>query len=276
MKIKIKPLNVARYLVLVLFSFITLYPFSLLIITSLKTQQEYMRSSVSIPAIPQFINFKTVWESSNIIYGFYNSFSITFFSLLFLVIFGSLAAYALTKMNFDKAKKYQLLFLAPMILPIQIIAIPLYLIYSKINLTNSRVGLIIVYIATGLPLVIFIMTSFMKTIPYELNESAMLDGASQIEIFGKIILPLLKPVLATVAVISGLSIWNDFFMPLLLLSDPIKKTLPLQIYNFMGQYSSSWPLICACILYVLLPIFVLYIFLQKYIVQGVVAGAIKG
>lgn len=272
---KVNCASVVRYIVLIFLTFLTLYPFSLLIVTSLKTQMEYMRSSVSFPQVPQIVNFATVWKRSDIFSGFRSSITITVLSLVLLVFFGSLAAYALTKMNFAKAGKYQLIFLAPMILPIQIIAIPLYLIFSKMHMLNALGGISFVYVATGLPLVIFIMTSFMKTIPNSINEAAKIDGASEFQVFYKIMLPLLKPVLATVTIISGLGVWNDFFLPLLLISDPSKKTLPLKIYAFMGQYSSNWPLICACIIYVLLPVFILYIAMRKYIVQGVVAGAVK-
>ncbi len=270
------PYSILRYLVLIFFTFITLYPFSLLVFTSLKTTKDYMKSSVAFPVHPQFSNFITVLEKSSIFQGFLNSITITGFSLMIEILFGALAAYALTKMNFKKAGKYQLFFLAPMILPIQIIAIPLYMIFTNIGLINSKTGIIMVYVATGLPLVIFMLTSFMKTIPNEISESAMVEGASEIQIFSKIVLPLLRPVIATITVISGLSIWNDFFMPLLLITNKSQKTLPLKIYDFMGQYNNNWPLVSTCIIYVLLPILILYIFLQKYIVAGVVAGAVKG
>ena len=275
MKNKTNRLRTIQYIVLIFLTFITLYPFSLLITTSLKTQKEYMKSSIAMPSVPQISNYATVWKRSNIFSGFKSSTVITVSSLIILIFFGSLAAYALTKMNFAKAKKYQLIFLAPMILPIQVIAIPIYLIFSKVHLLNSFIGISFAYVATGLPLVIFIMTSFMKTIPTAINESAKIDGAGEFQVFVKIMLPLLKPVLATVVIISGLGIWNDFFLPLLLISDSTKKTLPLKIYDFMGQYSSNWPLICACIIYVLLPIVIVYLCMRKYIVQGIVAGAIK-
>lgn len=270
------PYYIVRYLVLILMAFVTLYPFSLLVFTSLKTTKDYMQSSVAFPIHPQFSNFVTVLQQSNIFQGISNSIVITVLSLIVEILFGALAAYALTKMNFKKAGKYQMIFLAPMILPIQIIAIPLYMIFTNMGLINSKFGIIMVYVATGLPLVIFMLTSFMKTIPNEISESAKVEGASEIQIFSAIVLPLLRPVIATIAVISGLSIWNDFFMPLLLITNKNQKTLPLKIYDFMGQYNNNWPLVSACIIYVLLPIFILYICLQKYIVAGVVAGAVKG
>jgi raffinose/stachyose/melibiose transport system permease protein len=265
-----------RYALLVAGAFLTLYPFSLVLLTSLKTTRDYMRSSIALPAVPQFSNYLAVFRKSAILPGFANSFIITSVVLVLEVLIGALAAYALTRMEFKKAGRYQLLFLAPMILPIQLVAIPIYLIYVNVGLTDTKVGIIVTYIATGLPLVIFMLTSFMKTIPIQISESAMIEGATDLQIFGKIMLPLLKPNIAAISVISGLGIWNDFFMPLLLLLSARKKTLPLKIYDYMGQYNSNWPFVSTCIVYVLVPILIFYVAMQKYIIKGVVAGAVKG
>lgn len=272
---KRKATGFLRYLVLIVVAVITIYPFTLLVNTSLKTTKEYMQSSVALPKEWRFDNFITVLERSNILSGFFNSVTITGAALLIEIFLGAMAAYALTKMRFQKSGRYQMIFLAPMILPIQTIAIPLYLIFSQIGILDSRTSLILVYAATGLPMVIFMMTGFLKTIPWELSESAKVEGAGEFTIFYKIMMPLLKPTIASITVVSGLSIWNDFFMPLILISGQDKKTLPLKIYDFMGQYNNNWPLVSACIIYVLLPILILYIVMQKYIVEGVVAGAVK-
>lgn len=264
-----------RYLVLTIVAVIMLYPFTLLVNTALKTTKEYMKSSVALPAEWRFDNFITVLQRSTILSGFINSVTVTGVTLFLEILFGAMAAYALTKMRFEKSGRYQMLFLAPMILPIQTIAIPIYLIFSRIGILDSKMSLILVYAATGLPMVIFMLTGFLKTIPWELSESAKVEGAGEFTIFSRIMVPLLKPVMATITVVSGLSVWNDFFMPLILISSQAKKTLPLKIYDFMGQYNNNWPLVSACIIYVLLPILILYIFMQKYIVEGVVAGAVK-
>jgi raffinose/stachyose/melibiose transport system permease protein len=265
-----------RYFLLILGAFLTLYPFSLVLLTSLKTTRDYMKSSIALPSVPQFSNYVAVYKKSAILPGFVNSLSITVVVLVLEILIGALAAYALTKMDFRKAGKYQLLFLAPMILPIQLIAIPIYLIFVNVGLTDTKFGIIVVYIATGLPLVIFMLTSFMKTIPIQISESAMVEGASDLQIFNKIMLPLLKPNIAAISVISGLGVWNDFFMPLLLLISAKQKTLPLKIYDYMGQYNNNWPFVSTCIIYVLMPILIFYICMQKYIIKGVVAGAVKG
>ncbi len=276
MKTKKRAVNFFRYFFLSLGGIIILYPLSILVITAFKTQKDYMMSAVKLPEKWMFSNLTTVLETSNIGQAFFNSLLIVTVSVILQIFFGALTAYALTKMNFEKSGKYTIAFLFPMIFPIQSFVIPLYLIYSSIGLLDTKSGLILIYIATGLPLVIFMLTSFMKTVPVEISESARVEGANEFTIFFRLIVPLLQPVIATITIISGLSIWNDFFMPLIMISDINKKTLPLKIYDFMGQYTSNWPLICVCILFIIIPILIVYCIMQRYIIEGVAAGAVKG
>ena len=275
-KNKLKPKNIIRILILLMLTFITLCPFLILVMVSLKTKSDFMLNPLGIPIVWNFQNYITVFKRSNIMQSFLNSSTITVTSVLFQIVFGAMVGYALTKMSFKHSKVFTSLFLVPMIFPIQAIMIPIYIIFIKLGLVNTYFGLIIIYIATGLALVIFMMTSFMRTIPIEISESAFVEGAGHLTIFFKLILPLLKPIVATTAIISGLSIWNDFFMPLIMITKKDLKTLPLKIYDFMGQYSSDWTLIATCIVFVIVPIIIVYCMLQKYIISGVAAGAIKG
>ncbi len=275
-KNKLKPKNIIRIFILIILTFITLCPFLILVMVSLKTKSDFMLNPLGIPIVWNFQNYITVFKRSNIMQSFLNSSTITVISVLFQIVFGAMVGYALTKMSFKHSKVFTSLFLVPMIFPIQAIMIPIYIIFIKLGLVNTYFGLIIIYIATGLALVIFMMTSFMRTIPIEISESAFVEGAGHLTIFFKLILPLLKPIVATTAIISGLSIWNDFFMPLIMITKKDLKTLPLKIYDFMGQYSSDWTLIATCIVFVIVPIIIVYCMLQKYIISGVAAGAIKG
>lgn len=179
----------------------------------------------------------------------------------------------------DKLKKtgtYAGIFMAPMIFPIQSITVPLYLIYRHTGLLNTYIGMIIIDVAVGLPMTIFMMTSFMKTIPIQISESAIIDGAGHRTILFKLILPLLKPVISTIGVVCGISVWNSFYLPLIMLTRKNMRTLPLTVYDFMGMYENDWTLLCTCIIFVILPIIILYCFLQKNIISGVAAGAVKG
>ena len=268
--------NVVRIVILLFFTFIAVAPFLVLPIVSFKTKSEFIKHPLSLPSTLNFENYVTVFERANILRSFTNSFIITAGSLILEIFVGTLAAYAITKMNFKKANAFSSFFMIPMIFPIQTITIPVYLIYIRIGLLNSYQGMIILYAAIGIPMVVFMMTSFMKTIPIQISESAMIDGASHFTIYSRLILPLLKPVISTLTIISGLSIWNDFYLPQIMLTTTTMKTLPLKVYDFFGQYSSDWTLICTCLMYVVVPIIILYCFLQKNIIGGIAAGAVKG
>jgi raffinose/stachyose/melibiose transport system permease protein len=273
---KINVYNLLRILILIVFALLALAPFLVLPIVSFKTKSEFLLDPLSLPTTINLKNYATVFQRAKIISSFFNSFAITAGSLLVELFAGSLAAYALTKMNFKHSNKFSAAFMIPMVFPIQTITIPIYLIFRKLGLLNTFAGMIIIYAAVGLPIVIFMMTSFMKTIPIQISESAVVDGAGDFTIFRKLILPLLKPVTSTITVICGLSVWNDFYMPMIMLTDVKKKTLPLKIYDFMGKYTSDWTLVCTCIIFVIVPIMILYCFLQKNIISGIVAGAVKG
>ncbi len=267
---------VINYIILGIFSLIALIPFIILIIVSLKTRSDFMKHPLNLPTTFNFQNYVTVYERSSIVRAFINSAVITAGSLLLELFVGTLASYAITKMNFKRAGFFAAVFLIPMIFPVQTITIPVYIIYKHLELLNTYIGMIIMYAAIGIPMVVFMMTSFMKTIPYQISESAMIDGATHFVIYQKLIMPLMKPVISTLVVICGLTAWNDFYLPQIMLTKTVLKTLPLKIYDFFGQYTSDWTLICTCIVYVIVPIIILYCFLQKNIIDGVAAGAVKG
>lgn len=265
-----------RMFLLIIFAVVAIAPFLVLPLISLKTKSEFLREPLALPKVLDFENYIEVFERAKILKTFFNSLFIMVGTLVVEIFAGSLAAYGITKMNYKHANKFSLAFMIPMIFPVQSITVPLYLIFRKLELLNTFTGLILIDAAIGLPVVIFIMTSFMKTVPIQISESAFVDGAGHFTVFMKIIFPLLKPVVSTIIVISGLGIWNDFYMPMVMITDQSKKTLPLKIYDFMGQYSNDWTLVCTCIIFVILPIIVLYCIMQRHIISGVIAGSVKG
>lgn len=265
-----------RYVVLIFLAAVTLIPFLTLPIVSMKTKQEYLLDPMALPSSLNFANYVEVFHRANILKAFSNSLILMVGALALEIILGALTAYALTKMQFKHAGTFSGIFLAPMIFPVQSITVPLYLIFKSIGLTNSYVGMILLEAALGLPMTIFMMTSFMKTIPIQISESATIDGAGHGTILFKLIVPLLKPVISTLAVVCGISIWNAFYVPMIMLTKQTMRTLPLTIYDFMGMYENDWTLLSACIIFVILPIIIMYIFLQKNIINGVTTGAVKG
>lgn len=273
---KISFYYVARYAVLIILFCVTIIPFLVLPVVSLKTKKDFLVNPLTLPATLNFMNYVEVFKRSNIMGALTNSLILLIGSVSLEIVLGALTAYALTKMKFKHASTFSAVFLAPMIFPVQSISVPMYLIFKRLNLLNSYFGLILIESAISMPMTIFMMTSFMKTIPIQISESATIDGAGHSTILFKLIVPLLKPVISTIAVVCGVSVWNAFYIPMIMLTKQSMRTLPLTIYDFMGMYESDWTLLCACIVLVILPIIIMYCFLQKNIINGVTAGAVKG
>lgn len=275
-KRKWRSVEIVRFLFRVCVVLVFLSPLFIILSISLKTEADFMRTGCMPTGELTLQNYYTVWKEAGIPQAAGTSIIITVLSIAGQVFFGTMAAYALSKMKFCRAKTFHSLFLVPMVFSIQTIIFPLFLMYNKLNLLNTKRGLIIIYIAIGLPTCIFLMTKFLKSIPYEISEAALIDGAGHVRIFLQIILPLCKTQIATIAIINGLSVWNDFFLPLMMFTDGKISTLPLSIHLFSTQYQMKWTLISADIIMMLLPMLVFYLCLQKYIVNGVAAGAVKG
>jgi raffinose/stachyose/melibiose transport system permease protein len=201
---------------------------------------------------------------------------ITSCTLLGLIVCGAMAAYPLARFTGPWSQRTYLYFVAGLIVPIQLGLFPLYKEMHDLELINTYHGVILLYIAINLPFVIFLYTGFIKTVPRELEEAALLDGAGPMQTFWMIVFPLLRPVTATVAITSTLSIWNDFFIPLIFLQRDGMQTLPLAIYNFVGQFNNNWSLIFASVIISSLPLIVLFLILQRYFIKGIAAGAVRG
>ena len=264
------------WIISALLSVVTLYPFLLIVLVSLKSNNDFFSNPIGIPTLFVFRNYYTAYLKANMLRAFISSITITSFSIVAMIIFGSLAAYALSKMNFSKAGFFAAVFLIPMIFPIHTVIVPLYLLFKYLHLTNTIVGMIIIHTAIRLPFAVFVLTGFMKTIPNAISESAVIDGASHLTIYLRCILPLVKPAIATITILNGLLIWNDFFLSLIMISKSTIAPLPLKIYTFSGEYEQNWPMICTSIVFLAVPIIAAYSVLQKQIISGMVAGSIKG
>lgn len=261
---------------LLLHTLIILLPFMLLLFTALKTPVEFSRNPVGWPAEVTFENFKEVFVRGKIPKSFLTSVIILVGSVVGQIFAASLTAYALTKMNFAKSVLFQRIFLIPMVFSIQTVVVPLFVLYRVTGLLNSIAGLILIHIATGLSTAIFILTKFMAGISKEISEAAAIDGANHIQSFFKIVLPLVSPAIVTVMILNGLGVWNDFYVSYMFFTDGKLTTLPLSIYQFMQTYNSQWVMIAADIIYCIIPILIIYLILQKYIIEGVAAGSVKG
>jgi raffinose/stachyose/melibiose transport system permease protein len=263
-------------ILLIILAIITLFPFIMILLITFKSGSDFQNNPIGIPHEFYIKNYIYVFQKANIPLAYMNSFTITILSVVLVIMIGVSTAYALTKMKFKMAGFFSGVFLAPIVFPIFSLIVPLYLFFKPLHLINNFTGLILIYVASNLPLAILISTSFMRTIPYEINEAAQVDGASHLRICYQIIFPLLKPSMVTTFILTTLNVWNDFFLPLIMISKSSLATLPLKLYSFTGEFANDWPSISTCIIYLIVPIIIIYILLQRQIISGIVAGSVKG
>ena len=255
---------------------VTTLPFIFVVMTSLKSQQETFTSSVwDLPKKLNFDNYIAVLNGGFWVY-LRNSVFVLVCSIVLILTISSMAAYAFARLRFRLNKPLFGLIVASMIVPIHITLIPIYLLTRNIGLYDTPFALIGPYVATALPISIFILTEFMRQIPKELEEAAKLDGCGPFGVFWKVFLPLSGPGLSTVAIYNSIGLWNEFIFAYLLTSAPANRTLPLAIWDFQGQYTANIPAILSVVTLTSLPLILAYAFGQERIVKGMMAGALKG
>ena len=269
---KVKTVTVA--IVLWLLSLVVLVPLLLIVINSLKTPAETNVLRLTIPKTWEFENFARVFKETNIVRSFFNSLLVTCVSIGLSVFLGTMAGYVLSRNRDHGNKVFFWYFLAGMVMPIQMIA--LVQVLQKIHMMDSYVGLILVYAAMFIPQTVFMVYGFVQEVPKDMDEAAIMDGANPWNLFIKVILPLLKPIIVTLFITQFVFVWNDFQLPLYLIQSSKNWTIVLGVYNYLGQYNSQWNMVCAYIMLCTLPVIIVYLIGQKYIIEGMVAGAIKG
>jgi len=255
---------------------VTTLPFFFVLMTSFKSQEETFTHSVwDLPERLNLENYLSVLQGGFAVY-LRNSVFVVGVSIILILTIGSMAAYALARIQFRLNKPLFALIVAAMIVPIHITLIPIYLMSQSLGLYDTPFALIGPYVATSLPVSIFILTEFMRQIPRELEEAAKLDGCGPFGIFWKVFLPLSGPGLSTVAIYNSINLWNEFIFAYVLTSNPANRTLPLAVWDFQGQYASNIPAILSVVTLTSLPLIVAYAFGQERIVKGMMAGALKG
>lgn len=280
MKAKTQLLNVLIYLVLTITMLVFFIPFILLILNAFKSNAQIIQSPLSLPTGISFTNFAIAMERMNFLGSFLNSLKIIVFSLTFIVLSSSMSSYYLVRSKTKLSKISFFVLVASMSIPFQAIMIPLVSIYGrKLGLIQAypHLTLIFMYIGFGAPLSVFIYHGFIKSIPMSLEEAALIDGCNKRQMFFKIIFPILKPTTVTIAILDILWIWNDFLLPSLILQNGglERFTLPLAIRIFQGTFSSDYEMFLPAVLLVILPILFVYLFVQRYIIDGVIQGSIK-
>lgn len=263
-------------LIVVAFGVLVLAPFLILVFTSFKNMEEVFAHPVGLPLHWNFANYAYVLQNSNMLLFFRNSVVVTVTSGIIIIILATLASYGIVRVSGWIGTLVFGVFSFGMTIPIQANMVPVYLIMVKLNLLDSLLGLIIVYITFALPFSIFVISGFMRTIPVPLLEAAKIDGASEMHVLRKIFVPLSIPSLVTVFILNFVTVWNDLTWPLLFVRSDQAKTLPIALLRFQGEFTTNYPVLFSGVIMAVLPMLILYLFLQKYFVEGLTAGAVKG
>lgn len=267
--------KIIMYVLLILMAAIMLIPFIWMISSSLKLEKDVFSFPIQwIPADPQWENYKEIWSRVPLITGFWNSTKLTVCTTILQLVTSSFAAYAFAKLEFKGRDTIFMLYVMTIAIPWQVYMVPQYKMMTIFGLTDSHLGIVLMhaFTATG----VFLMRQFFMGIPTELLEAARIDGLSEYGIWARIMVPLSKPAVATLCITSFVFEWNDFMGPLIYLSTASKKTVQLMLRLFNTQYSSNYALIMAAATVALIPVLILFIFLQRYFVEGVATSGIKG
>lgn len=263
------------YLLAIILLVFTGLPYFLMINSSLKSQLEFMTSPWSLPNFLTFENYSKVLSSEFLRY-FGNSLIVAVISVILVIVVSAMASYPLARMKFKLNRPLFILFMIGMMIPIHTTLIPIYLLTINIGLYDTIWGLIGPYVAFAIPVSVVIFTQFLQDIPAELEESAKIDGCGQFRLFWKILFPLLKPAVATVAIYNFIHIWNEFVFALVLTNSKENFTLPLGLRDFYGEFSVNVPGIMAALTLGSLPLLLVYFVAQEKIVRGIAAGSVKG
>lgn len=264
---------ILKLLVVVLF----ISPFYIAIVYALKSPEETRLTGLALPTYICKENFTKAIEVSNFWNASKNSLIVTACSVILLMVVCSMAAYVIARNT--KSKIYQTLyyiFLAAIMLPFQVLMLPLYVQLKDLGMMNTRIGLILTISSFQLAYNVFVYVGFIKSISVEIEEAAFIDGANQFTTFWRIVFPLMKPIVSSTMILNALAVWNDFQISLIIAQKPEVRTIPLTQYFFFGQYSVELNMAFAAFVLAMLPIIVLYFVMQKYIIGGVMAGAVKG
>lgn len=254
-----------------------LFPILMVYYNGFKTYAEILVDALALPKTWTLDNFATAWKTMNYPRLFWNTFCVTAGGVAGIVLFGAPAAYMLQRERRAYSRGLRILFLLPMLIPVQTIMITLTSLLTKAGLMNSLAGLTAVYWGLGIPMASFLYMGGVAAVPREVEEAARIDGCGSFRLFWRIVFPLLRPVSGTVIILDVMWLWNDFLLPLLTVNgSSSQKTLQLGAYSFFGQYVTQWNYAIAGIVMAVTPTILFFILMQKYIVKGIAAGAVKG
>lgn len=266
------------HVVLLAYSVLALFPLYLILLNSWKSRRGIFGDPTGFPNEKTFSTkgYHSVITNSDFPLYFGNSLVVTGVALFFILLFGAMAAHALSEYEFPGNTFIGLYLILGIMVPIRLGTVALLKLIVDLNLANTLTALILVYTAQGLPVAIFIFSEFLKNVSREIKDSARIDGLSEYRIFFEVVIPLVRPVIATVAVFSMIPIWNDLWFPLILSPGESTRTVTLGVQKFVGQYTVDWGAVLAALSVAVVPVLVMYIIFSKQLIRGITAGAVKG
>ena len=271
-------LGIFMNLILWIFSLSCIVPIVWMIYSSLKEKRVFNADIVGLPKNPTLINYTRILTNPDyhLPESMFNSFRTTALSILLIVAFSFIVGYILARVRFKLNRVLYVMFLMGMLIPIHSLLVPIYVVFKKCNISNQWFTLLLPYVSFGLPMGIFLVEGFVKTVPVDLEEAAAIDGSNFTHTLWTIIFPICRPILVTVAIIQVFSCWNEFSFALVLIKDVGLQTVPLALTQFKGQFASDYPKQMAAMLITMAPVVILYFAFSKEIIKGMVSGAVKG
>lgn len=263
-------------ILLIILGLLFLVPFYFLLVNSVKSYGDILTNAAGLPLSLKLDNYLEAWRLTSFPKVLMNSLIVTILSNLLLALISAMTAYRMVRHDTLFNRILLGAFVAAMVIPFQAVMIPLVKVVSTIGLMDTRTGLILSYLGFGAPLSVFLFHGFVKSVPREIEEAGRVDGCSNYGLFFRIVLPLMQPIIVTVIILNALWIWNDYLMPSLILQSPGLHTIPIATYAFFGQYTKQWDLALPALTLGITPIIIFFLFMQKYIIEGIASGSVKG
>jgi raffinose/stachyose/melibiose transport system permease protein len=268
--------SAARHAVLLTACLLTAVPIAVLYLASFKSLEEFFRDPYGLPPVWRLDNYREAWREARLATSLTNSVVVTTGGVLLNLLLTIPASYALARLRFRLRPLLYLAFVGGLVIPLQLVLLPLLLVMSRLHLTGSLTSLVIAYAALTIPMSVLFLTSFIGALPVAIEEAARVDGAGSLRIIVAIVLPLTRPGIAAVAILTGVWVWNDFIVALILATRPSLQTLPVGIMSFFGVYSTEWTLAFASVALAAAPLLVAYLALTRQFIAGLTSGALKG
>ncbi|MCU6798287.1 MULTISPECIES: carbohydrate ABC transporter permease [Paenibacillus] len=270
-----KGLRIGHYAIAILFTVVSLYPIFLMLLSSFKTNIEIFKNPMAFPKLWTFDAYRKLLDQLPYFDYFWNSVFVSVTSVALILISGALVSFYIARFNFKWNPALFFFFLLGMMIPVKLGIVPLFILMKTLGLMNTSFSLIFVYTAIGIPMSVLILVGFFRTLPKELEESGKIDGCSDLGILVKIIAPLMRPALGTVMIMNFITVWNDFFFPLIFIQDEVKKTIPVGMLTLFSEYSTDWSVLFAGLTLSSLPMIILFAVASKQFMEGMTAGAVK-